>query len=435
LTIGGRWAGGCESAETWPLTPRCRTTPNCASTTRRRPTNSSTANSTAWRSGAPAPTSAWADDAFGVLIPPDSTPAWDGEQLLYRQAAAQAFATDGHTLTVPAHHGGRLDWYSVAAEASAVAPAPNPVTHVAVPTNLHYPGAPADRWWQIEDAEADVGGYAPDSAHTATAVLADLIFSHGNDWFLFPVTARAGHVVTIATMTVLDVFGRNYHSDDRTAAGDWRWPGLQPPSDWTLFQIDGLPANALLLWHVAELPLGSGPVERVQFGLDEEANLLWAVERIVDGREVASRPVDVPDDTTHPRFNAGLPTGDAHAARAYAYVPGQGAAPFWHPYQIDEVDGVRRLVQRRLVDLSRQRPLPLPSPQAELLQPAAEGTLHRIAPRAVPSNGVEVERRWQLARDMDGNPVLWLQRQRVALLSPPARRLRFDVMEDSAEIE
>jgi hypothetical protein len=34
---------------------------------------------------------------------------------------------------------------------------------------------------------------------------------------------------------------------------------------------------------------------------------------------------------------------------------------------------------------------------------------------------------------MDGRPVLWLQRQRRPLLSQPARRLRFDVMEVAAE--
>jgi hypothetical protein len=32
-----------------------------------------------------------------------------------------------------------------------------------------------------------------------------------------------------------------------------------------------------------------------------------------------------------------------------------------------------------------------------------------------------------------GQPVLWIQRQRRSLLSPPARRLRFDVMEEANE--
>jgi hypothetical protein len=82
-------------------------------------------------------------------------------------------------------------------------------------------------------------------------------------------------------------------------------------------------------------------------------------------------------------------------------------------------------VHRRLVDLTRQKPNLMPAPQAEVLQSTS------ILPLAIPSNGVEVERRWQLARDMNGAPVLWIQRQRRTLLAPPARRLRFDVMEES----
>ena len=374
-----------------------------------------------------------ADEDFGAAIPPDSTPAWDSERLLYRQGEAEAFATAAHRLAVQEHRGGRMDWYAVMATAEEGAPDPEPVPGQAIPTMLHYPGAPASRWWQIEDAEVDVGGYVPDSAHTPTAFLTELVFSHSDDWFLFPVQSPAGYVVTMATLAVRDVFGRTYSSQERDGAGEWLYPGLQPPPDWTLFQVDGLPANALLLWHVAELPLASAPLERVQFGLDEEANLLWAVERLVDGREVASRRLSLPDEALHPPFNAGRPAGDARKAREYAYVPGQGAAPYWYPYELTGDDELRRLVQRRLVDFSRQRPMPLPLPQAELLQPPEPGRGHQIAPLAIPSNGIEVERRWQLARDMHGNPVLWLQRQRAALLSPPARRLRFDVMVQAAE--
>lgn len=380
-----------------------------------------------------------ADDTFGVdLPPPEGTPAWDREALLYQQSAENAFDTGQHRLVVQRHRGGRMDWHAV--QASPVEPpvVVEAVAGEAIPTALQYPGAPNTRWWQIEDAAVDIGGYAPDSAHTPTALLTELVFSHSDDWFLFPVSARAGHAVTIATLEVRDAFGRTYSSQETAVDAQGQpldeplWPGLHPPKAWTLFQVDGLPAETLLLWHVAELPLESAPIERVQFGLDEESNLLWAVERVVDSREVESRRVDWTDAVDNPRFNAGKPAGDARQAREYAYVPAQGVTSRWHPYEIVEVDGQRRLVQRRLIDLSRQKPSAMPAPEAEVLQPAADGQRHQIAPLAVPSNGIELERRWQLARDTQGNPVLWIQRQRRALLSPPARRLRFDVLEESA---
>jgi len=372
-------------------------------------------------------------DEFGADIPPDSTPAWDAEELLYQQTPENAFVTDqGQKLIVQRHPGGRMDWYSV--DASPAGPAPGDgQPGEAIPTALQYPGAPHSRWWEIEDAEVDPGGYVPDSAHTATALLTDLIFSHSDDWFLFPVTAKAGHVIRLDTLEVKDAFGRVYKSRDLDAGGQPVWPGLHAPQDWTLFQVEGLSAEELVLWHVAELPLESAPLERVQFGLDEESNLLWAVERTVDGREVESRKLNLPDQALHPRFNAGKPSGDARKEREYAYIPGQGMALRWIPYEIDESAGKRRLVQRLLVDLSRQKPMPMPGPEADVLQPGTPGEPHHIAPLAIPSNGIEVERRWQLARDMNGAPVLWIQRQRRSLLSPPARRLRFDVMEEAAE--
>jgi hypothetical protein len=375
---------------------------------------------------------------FGAEIPPDSVPAWDSAQLLYDQVEASSFATDQERLSIHRHRGGRLDWHSVDGTAILGQLLPDSAQREAIPTALTYPGAPSSRWWQIENAEVDVGGYVPDSAHTATAILTDLVFSHSDDWFLLPVVARAGSVVAITFLEVLDGFGRTYTSAEVDGDGTPTWAGLQPPPDWTLFKVDsdvpgnpGLAREDLVLWHVAELPLEGGPLERVQFGLDEESNLLWAVERTVDGREVESRPLDASDS---PRFNDGPPSGDATGPRHYAYVPAEGIVPRWHPYVVSDDDGSpRRLVQQRLVDLSRQRPTLMPAPEAEVLQPPIPGELHAIAPLAVPSNGIEVDRRWMLARDMDGQPVLWLQRQRRPLLSPPARRLRFDVMEVAAE--
>lgn len=363
-------------------------------------------------------------DSFPEEVPPDSTPDWDGAQLLYDQTPDSSFSAAGQPLAVRRHRGGRLDWHSVDAGPPVALEVGE--EREAIPTPLGYPGAPSTRWWQIENADVDLGGYPPDSAHASTALLTDLIFSHGDDWFLFPVLATAGHVVAVESVQVRDCFGRVYEESVHA--------GLRPPEDWTLFAVDplvageaGLSPEELVLWHVAELPLESAPIERVQLGLDEQSNLLWAVERVVDGRDVDSRPVDLP---TGPAFNEGAPSGDSREAKEYAYVPAQGIGPWWTPYELT-AEGPRRLVQRRLVDLSRQRPGPMPAPVAEVLQPPVGLERHEIAPLAVPSNGIELTRRWSLARDLHGRPVLWLERRRGPSLAPPARTLRFDVMEEA----
>lgn len=372
-----------------------------------------------------------ADDAFGEVVPPDSTPCWDPERLLYDQDETTSFDAEGQPLTVRRHHGGHLDWHSVDAGPAAGAggqPAGEVEEREAIPTPLGFPGAPNDRWWQIEDAEVDLGGFGPDSAHTATAVLTELLLSHSGDWFLLPVLAKAGHVVAVEDVVVRDCFDRTY--------ADTAYAGLQPPSGWSLFANDplvpgdggGLAAEELVLWHVAELPLESAPVERVQLGRDEQSNVLWAVERTVDGRDVDQREVDGLDAEAA-GFNDGPPQGDTRAAREYAYVPARGIGPWWTPYTMSEPGTPRRLVQTRLADLSLLHPVAMPAPVAAVLQPPAGAEKHVLAPLAVPSNGIEITRRWSLARDMHGEPVLWRQRQRGPLLAPPARTLRYDVME------
>jgi hypothetical protein len=137
---------------------------------------------------------------------------------------------------------------------------------------LQYPGAPRSRWWEIEDAAVDIGGYPPDTSHFPTTLLIDLIASHGDDWFLFPVDARGGHILTLRTVTVTDAFGESYP--------------LTPPADWWLFKTTGLDLHSLVVWLRALSPVQGRPLENVLLGLDEYSNYLWAVERRVEGHDV-----------------------------------------------------------------------------------------------------------------------------------------------------
>jgi hypothetical protein len=364
--------------------------------------------------------------AFGAAAPPaDSPNRWRSKTLNYEAT----FDSSEGALEVHDHHGGPMDWYS--AEGSA-AGAPAAITpQRGVPTPLEYPGAPKKRFWEIEDAHVDIGGYPPDTAHFATMLLVDLVYSHGNDWFLFPVTGRAGQIVTVRSLAVTDAFGRTYSSQDLDN-GAAKFPGLQAPSDFTLFKCDAFDDAALVLWPVAESPLESEPIERVQFGVDEHSNVMWALERIIDGRQVDRRS-SAPDDD-HPAYPEPVPIGDTTKAKSYAYVPAAGIESRWHPYDLPWDDrSDLAFVQRGLADYSRQVPKPMPRPDAEVLKAGTRAApeLHRISAATLSRGGLELERRWQLARDMRGRPVLWIQRQRRILRTPPARTLRWDVMQES----
>lgn len=150
-------------------------------------------------------------------------------------------------------------------------------------------------------------------------------------------------------------------------------------------------------------------------GLDEYANLLWAVERKVDGHTVSAVDTVAPHEIS---------------SGSYVYQPAQGAAAHWHPYEVADTADGRRFVQRRLADLSGPQPELFPEATAEVLRvrTAAGETVHQIQPATVPSIGVVFDRRHMLARDIAGNPVLWSQRRRSPFLQPPSRAVRFDVM-------
>lgn len=370
-----------------------------------------------------------ADADFGPDRPLQDTPdAWNSTRMNY----GARFGSAERPLDIKDHHGGPMDWYSADADDDAPLVQPHTIAQSSVvPTPLEYPGAPHSRFWEIEDAKVDIGGYPPDTAHFSTMLLIDLIYSHGDDWYLYPVSANAGQIVTVTGMTVTDSFGRTY-STDETEGGKPLYPGLFAPDDFSLFRCDGLDRAALVAWPVAESPLESEPVERVQFGMDEQANVLWALERIIDGRAFARGAAEAdPDNLPYP---PPVPVSDLQGPREYRYIPATGIETGWHPYELDWNGTDATFRQGGLADYSRQDPRPMPRPRAEILKagsPAAPQP-HRIAASAMAPGGLEFERRWQLARDMKGRPVLWMQRQRRILRNPPARTIRFDVMQETA---
>jgi hypothetical protein len=367
--------------------------------------------------------------AFGGDAPPQDSPdRWNSRRLSY---SAKFDSSEG-ALQIDDHRGGPLDWYSADATANAATGnAPQPMPLALIPTPLEYPGAPHSRFWEIENSAVDIGGYAPDTAHFATMLLVELIYSHSDDWFLLPIDVASGSIVSIRQMKVTDSFGEVYDGSDKLPNGALKYPGLSAPSDFSIYRCAGLPVESLVVWPVAEGPLESAPLERVQLGVDEQANVLWALERIIDSRQ-ASR-ASLLSDAAHPPYPASTPSGDLTKPRTYAYKPATGIETHWHPYELDwNAAGGPEYVQGGLADYSLQLPKPMPRPGAKLLSAGTPEApkLHRISAAVMAAGGMELERRWQLSRDINGKPILWIERQRHILRAPPARNMRFDVLEE-----
>ena len=352
---------------------------------------------------------------------------WNSSSFMYETAFG--VAGEAEALRVPRHDGGNVDWWSAEATHESLPAGGQTFMRSQQPSRFAYPGAPHPRWWHIEDAQVDIGGFPPDRSHFPTLLLLDLVLTHSNDWFTFYLDAQMGDVVTPVNLTVVDLFGEEFSSDDP------RWAErLSPPQDWSIFTIHGWPNGSLVLWPVAAAPLSGEALEQVALGVDEDANLMWAVEERANGRLLADLEIE------QPPLPKATPNPDkpAFSAKTYLYQPSSFTPHYWHPYIIDEAPGVarRRFIQARLADYS---PAPgetfrlAPEPLSELLMMRDRGPndpQHIIEPAAVPVQGLRLDRRYVLARRSDGRPVLWIQRRRLPLLSPPANRLRFDVLQE-----
>ncbi|MEJ1337224.1 MAG: hypothetical protein RNU03_11210 [Candidatus Sedimenticola sp. (ex Thyasira tokunagai)] len=337
--------------------------------------------------------------------------AWEYQQFHYDDS----FKAGGSELQVKRHTGGHVDWFS--ADADGVLPSATTQKDVRVyPSRLRYPGAPHPRWWQVENHQTDIGGYPPDQGHFATLLVIDLVMSHSDDWFTFPVQTRSGAVVSLKNVTVTDGFGRKYYPE--------------APNDWHLFKTKGLPENHLVVWPTITAPMQGEILEEVILGIDEDANRVWAIEQRIEGRATITPKVDK-------TINSATPEGEIPSSQdetAWRYRQSSEMPYYWHPYEITETNiGERLYVQGRLADYSSGEAVYRPEPVVRLLNDPvapADQPPHYIVPAAIPPTGLRLQRRNKLGRRVDGKPVLWIQRERLPLLGPPISGLRFDVLEE-----
>jgi hypothetical protein len=384
-----------------------------------------------------------AGNAIWSDVPSPSPDRWSSSRFEY----SASFEAGGTALRVRQHAGGEVDWYTVDGDPDQLpvtrGPAPG-VPRAVIPARLDYPGAPHPRWWQIEDRAVDIGGFAPDRSHFPTMVLFDVVLAHADDWFTFPVPPpddpaaqpSSGVLVSLRDVTVRDSF-------------DEIWPVAAPPASgpdaWSLFQTAGLSESQLLVWPVAVAPHAGPVLDEVLLGVDEDANLAWAVELRADGLallESADTDVAVTETTR---------TG----TRDFRYLPSTTLPNRWHPYDRVRLDEPRPggdlttaantpgagdgrsggWRQGVLADLTGPYPRPRPGPVSRLIGgPSGPGLGrgHAVDSDAIASNGVMLRRRAMLARDTSGRPVLWVERSAAPVSGPPVSHLRFDVLAEDA---
>jgi hypothetical protein len=365
---------------------------------------------------------------------PPRPAAWDANRLEYALAVQADVGGDRIVLAADEYTGGRLDWYSfdLVPGASLGSPATQvevgEIDAVTLPARASYPGMPADRLWQFEDARVFLGRVTAGPTDLARMLLVEFALAFGNDWYLTPVDLPAGSVFRLTQLTVRDTFGVEI---------------LVPPSldvqgqRWTMFSTSrpGTPAterDVYFLPPTLASTLDADPLEEVALFRDEMANLVWAVERIVAGP--TGEPVERSREPGRVALRQHLPGDLGDAQLVYRLMT--PTPDHWIPFVPVPIAGVPvgegaiELLRGAILRFRADGTSDLAHPHGILLRAnpsldPAEDRL-RLAEEEIPRSGVVVRRLLQLARTPEGKTMLWLGRDKRSGRGEGSSGMRFD---------
>jgi hypothetical protein len=369
---------------------------------------------------------AWYDAL--VSQPGAAAGSWVPERMEYEFAVGAPTPGGQVVLTAPEYVEGRLDWYAFRhRQAGSVGPAGgevrrDDVRQTTIPVPVTFPGMPANRWWEFEDARINFGAVDTGPDDLLRMMLIEFALIYGNDWFVIPVELSVGTVCRIGSLTVANSFGETiaippFHQAGGTGSA-WRMFTLTPEGTTAAGRQD-----LLLVPPVLGPSLHGRPVEEVLLFRDEMANMAWAVERIVPGR--SGRPIDR-HDAYYARNGRGPEGARARSGQRLGYRLASTIPDYWVPLVPVPFPaggpGAIRLHRGVIPDPVTQE---VPRPRGQIL---GTGPL-AINDEEVPRAGARVTRAYQYARWIDGSTHLWLGRRKEAGRGEGGSGLRFDTVD------
>lgn len=310
-----------------------------------------------------------------------------------------------HLLTAPAFGGGRVDWYHLDHAGTAAGPGAPGTTTRARPvwaTPLRFAGMPADRYWEFEDAQVNLGALDAKPHDLARLALAEFALVYSQDWLVVPVDVPVGALTVIDELSYTTTFGERIpvaRADDGAS--------------YQMFEIGGVPGlpglPGLLVPPASPGVLDGAAIEEVSYLRDEAANLAWAVERVVRGPSGDPRT-----RTDEPRRPAPQPGMDPGAELDYLLET--GVPDHWVPLVPMRGDGGSIELRKGAMTSSDARPYGL------LLRPDPLV----LCDEEVPREGIMVRRVPALARRPDGSYARWITRRASVGRGEGASRLAFD---------
>jgi hypothetical protein len=392
---------------------------------------------------------AWAD---GLISSPSSAAAaaadtaWVGDRMEYA-FGLEAAGQNGAAVKLEAEEyaDGELDWYTFSG-GRAAAPSPpatgggvttlGPLT--VIPTAVTYPGMPASRLWEFEDARVDFGGIQAEPEDLGRMLLAEFALVYGADWLMLPLEVPAGSLVRIVSLDVRDTFGRTVRvtptSIQEPAIGGWRMFGVSPAlaaagSSSGSPAAESAPPDTLLVAPALASRLQGRAIEDVLLLRDEMANLVWAVERHVEG------PHGLPIDRAAAAYAsapAATTTAPSSSSDTLTYRLRTDVPPHWLPFlpqRLQSGDPSMTLRLGALPHVDADGTTTAIQPQGRLLARPSGTAGVLLREEEVPRSGARVSRAYQLSRWIDGSTFLWLGRRKTTGRGEGSSGLRFDVVD------
>lgn len=335
-------------------------------------------------------------------LPDPTHEAWVEDRLEYRFSLGTTTSSGPQVLRAPAFGGGRVSWYDVDLDAEAdplvvhgAAPPPGPTTRTQtlLATPLRYSGMPAERYWEFEDGQVNLGALQVQPHDLARLALVEFAMIYGNDWIVVPVDAPHGSFLVVEDLRCTTSFGEAVAVpplDDSTRSGLFRM------FETSTVVGDGT-VPGLLVLPSAAATLEGQLLEEVLFMRDEVANLSWAVERIVQGPDGRPR-----SRTDEPRPAPLSPSQDEGADMDYQL---QNEVPDWWIPMVPIATGYATTALRKGAMVKHGAPV---LPLGVTLAPGRPLTLQD---EEVPREGIRVRRTPTLARRADGTYVSWTSRR------------------------
>jgi hypothetical protein len=298
--------------------------------------------------------------------------------------------------------GDGLDWFSVDLSPTGVsepAAAPLPFKRTALATPVRFGGLPADRFWEMEDAEIDLSSTDVGTIDTGRLLLIAFAEVYGNDWFLLPLEVPSGSLTQIETVRVTDTFGGTTEIE----------PAGREDAAWNMFTVEGTDGGLLVM--PSQRGQTGAVLESISLSRDELANQAWAIEATYTddrGRQIDRRnawAAILPPDP---------PRGENPAYAVQSIVP-----DYWLPL----VPQAMAPGEIRFALVPLEQELGESKPQGHLLTP--ETWLHE---EEVPREGAAVTRRPVLARWFDGSTHAWTRREKNPGSGESSSGLAFDTV-------